>query len=141
MRGSTSFTGEHGDEAASALASRFADIVQAVAPEFDGELVELRGDEALCVFLSTRQALRAAVALQRRLRSPADGEEAFRLPVGMGLDAGEAVPIKGGYRGSALNVAARLCATAQGGEVLATDRLVGLAGPLPEIRWGSPREL
>ena len=44
---------------------------------FEGELLELRGDEALCVFSSARQALRAAVEVQRRLRTPAQGDQAF----------------------------------------------------------------
>jgi hypothetical protein len=108
-------------------------------PAFQGELLELRGDEALCVFLSARQALRAAVEVQRRLRTPVEGAEVFPLGVGIGLDAGEAVPTEGGYRGNALNLAARLCDHAQGGEILATERLVGLAGPVSGLHWPRPR--
>src|SRR5580765_8713430 len=77
MRGYTRFTQEHGDDAASALAGRFADLVRETVPEFEGELLELRGDEALCVFRSARQAFRAAVALQRALRSPHEDAEPF----------------------------------------------------------------
>ena len=46
VRGYTRYTHEHGDEAASALAARFADIVRDAVPTFEGELLELRGDEA-----------------------------------------------------------------------------------------------
>ena len=42
------------------------------------------------------------------------------LAVGIGLDAGEAVPVDDGYRGGALNLAARLCSLAGPGEVLAS---------------------
>jgi hypothetical protein len=83
IRGYTRYTREFGDERASAVAVRFAAIVGGVVPDFDGELLELRGDEALCVFSSARQALRAGVELQRRLRMPAAGEEAFPLGVGV----------------------------------------------------------
>jgi adenylate cyclase len=121
MRGYTRFTQEHGDDAASALAGRFADLVKETVPTFEGELLELRGDEALCVFGSARPALRASVDLQRRLRTPTDEEVAFPIGVGMGLDAGEAVPTQGGYRGASLNLAARLCALAKPGEVLVTE--------------------
>jgi adenylate cyclase len=127
MRGYTQFTQDQGDDAASALAGRFADLVREAVPEFEGELLELRGDEALCVFRSARQALRAAVELQRRLRIPTDDEPAFPLGVGMGLDAGEAVATHGGYRGKALNLAARLCGVAAPGEVLATEEVAHLA--------------
>jgi class 3 adenylate cyclase len=83
-----------------------------------GELLELRGDEALAVFGSARQALRTAVELQTRFRNHEDGAPVFPLGIGIGLDAGEAVPIEGGYRG-ALNLAARLCSLARPGEILA----------------------
>lgn len=139
IRGYTRFTREQGDEAASALAARFAELVRGTVPVFEGELLELRGDEALCVFTSARQALRASVELQRRLRLPVGGEDAFPLGVGIGLDAGEAVPTEGGYRGSALNLAARLCGTAAGGHVVATERLVGLAGPVEGLHWSRSR--
>lgn len=141
IRGYTRFTQERGDDAASALAGRFADVVGEAVPVFEGELLELRGDEALCVFRSARQALRAAVELQRRLRTATDDHPAFPLGVGTGLDAGEAVPTKGGYRGASLNLAARLCAAAAGGEVLATERLVGLAGSVAGVEIGPPRSL
>src|SRR5439155_18936879 len=95
----------------------------------------------LCVFGSARQALRAAVALQRRFREQVDGEWVLPLGVGIGLDAGEAVPTEGGYRGRALNFAARLCAAARGGEVLASDGLAHLAHPVEGVRFGQPRRL
>src|ERR1700751_3668382 len=134
MRGYTLFTQEHGDEAASAAAGRFADLVREAVPEFEGELLELRGDEALCVFRSARQALRASVELQRRLRTATDDEPAFPLGVGMGLDAGEAVPTEGGYRGAALNLAARLCALAKPGEILATENVAHFAHRVDGLR-------
>jgi LuxR family maltose regulon positive regulatory protein len=40
---------------------------------------------------------------------------------------GEPVQVPGGYRGEAINVAARLCASAGAGEVLASDAVVSLA--------------
>ena len=36
--------------------------------------------------------------------------------VGIGLDAGEAIPVSDGYRGGALNLAARLCSLAGPGQ-------------------------
>jgi peptide/nickel transport system substrate-binding protein len=135
MRGYTRFTQEHGDDAASALAGRFADVVKETVPEYEGELLELRGDEALCVFRSARQALRASVALQRRLRTGTDDEPAFPIGVGMGLDAGEAVPTHGGYRGASLNLAARLCGLARPGEILASETVIGLSSRVDGMRF------
>src|SRR5262245_34229596 len=61
IRGYTTYTRENGDEKAAALAARFAAIVREVVAGHDGFLLELRGDEALVVFVSARRALRAAV--------------------------------------------------------------------------------
>jgi class 3 adenylate cyclase/streptogramin lyase len=135
VRGFTRFTQEQGDEAASRLARQFADIVRSSLPPFGGELVETRGDEALCVFGSARQALRASVEVQRSFRQAVDGGPAFPLGVGMGMDAGEAVPTEGGYRGNALNLAARLCALAAPGQILTTDSVVHLAHRVEGLRF------
>jgi DNA-binding NarL/FixJ family response regulator len=55
------------------------------------------------------------------------------LPVGIGLAAGEAVEVEGGYRGGALNLAARLSARAGAGEVLVSEETRQLAGTMKGI--------
>jgi class 3 adenylate cyclase len=134
VRGYTRYTREHGDEAASQLTAKLAEVVREVVPHFHGDLLELRGDEAMSVFFSAREAIRAAVQLQRRLRQSGDGEPTFPLGVGMGIDSGEAVPTEGGYRGGALNLAARLCAVAKPGQILASDHAAHLAGRVDGVR-------
>lgn len=109
VRGYTRFTSERGDEAAARLATRFAELAREAIEAAGGALVELRGDEALAVFDSARQALRAAADLQERFVTETVADPSLPLAVGIGLDAGEAVPVDGGYRGGALNLAARLC--------------------------------
>src|SRR5438552_16033817 len=82
VRGYTSFTQTRGDEAAAQLAARFAELARETVAGIGGEVVELRGDEALCVFPSARQSLRAAVAMQVRFRDRIDDEPVFPLGVG-----------------------------------------------------------
>jgi YVTN family beta-propeller protein len=135
VRGYTRFTQDRGDEEAGRLAALFAELARETVLALDGELIELRGDEALCVFGSARQALRAAVELQRAFRRRAETLPVFPLPVGIGLDAGEAVPIEGGYRGGALNTAARLCSLAAPGQILASETVVSLARRVEGIRF------
>src|SRR3954447_1238232 len=120
VRGYTRYTQEHGDEAAARLAASFAEIVESVVEGTGGRLVEIRGDEALLVFGSPRDGIRTAIALQHRFVERMRSEDPLPLRVGIGLDAGEAVPVDGGYRGGALNLAARLCSLADPGEVLAS---------------------
>ena len=139
VRGYTRFTQEFGDEEAGGLAAAFAALARESVESQGGEVIELRGDEALCMFGSARQALRAAVDLQLRFRQRTEDGPAFALPIGIGLDAGEAVPIEGGYRGGALNTASRLCSLAAPGQILATDTVVSLARRLEGIRFAERR--
>jgi basic membrane lipoprotein Med (substrate-binding protein (PBP1-ABC) superfamily)/DNA-binding SARP family transcriptional activator/class 3 adenylate cyclase len=131
IRGYTAFTEEHGDVAAGTLAARFAAITREVAEGRSGTLLELRGDEALVTFDSARQAIRAAVDLQARFVDETVSDPTLPLAVGIGLDAGEGVPVEGGYRGAGLNRASRLCALAGPGEILASGEVVHLAGKVP----------
>jgi DNA-binding SARP family transcriptional activator len=141
VNGYARYTRERGDGAGSALARTFVGVARSVATECGGSFVELRGDEALCVFGSARGALRAAVELQRRLRAvPEDGGR-FPLAVGTGLDAGESTAVEGGYRGGALNLAARLSAAAAPGVILATETVANVAGPVEGLRLGAPRRV
>jgi DNA-binding SARP family transcriptional activator len=141
VNGYARYTRERGDEAGSALARTFVAVARSVATECGGSFVELRGDEALCVFGSARGALRAAVELQRRLRAvPEDGAR-FPLAVGTGLDAGESAAVEGGYWGGALNLAARLSAAAAPGVILATETVANVAGPVEGLRLGAPRRV
>ncbi len=143
IRGFTRFTADRGDEAAAKLATKFADIVAKAVVSRNGTLVELRGDEALAAFDSARQALRAALELQSIFHDETQSDPSLPLVVGMGLDAGEAVAVGDGYRGAALNTAARLCALAAGGEIVASANLVHLGGAVPGIAFVElgPREL
>jgi WD40 repeat protein/DNA-binding SARP family transcriptional activator/class 3 adenylate cyclase len=141
VRGYTVFTQERGDEAAAMLAARFADVVREQVGARDGSVIELRGDEALAVFRSPRQAIRAAVELQARLLQETLATPDLPLPVGIGLDAGEAVQVEGGYRGGALNLAARLCGQAGPGEILCSQSVVHLARAVEGIRYVDRGEL
>ena len=133
IRGYTAFTRGRGDEAAARLASVFAQIVGEGVEAYGGRLVELRGDEALVIFASARQALRAAAELQSAFGDETDPD--LPLRVGIGVDSGEAVPVGDGYRGAALNFAARLCSIAGPGEVRASASLVHLAGQVDGLRY------
>jgi ABC-type transport system substrate-binding protein/class 3 adenylate cyclase len=136
VRGYTKYTQEHGDQAAAELAATFARLVGEIVPARQGTLLELRGDEALVVFASARQALRAAVELQARF-----ADAALPRGVGIGLDAGEAVPVGEGYRGGALNLAARLCSQAAPGEILASEGMIHLAAKVDGVAYVDPRTL
>ena len=135
VRGYTLFTQQHGDETAAKLAAKFADIALEVVERHGGTLLELRGDEALCVFASAREAIRSAVELQDRFVEETIATPELPLTVGIGIDAGEAVRVGDGYRGGALNLAARLCGQAVAGEILASREATHLARAVEGARY------
>jgi DNA-binding NarL/FixJ family response regulator/class 3 adenylate cyclase len=123
VRGFTRFAQEHGDAATAAMIQAFLGTA-ATALGGRGEVVETRGDEIIAAFGSTRAALAAAIEMQRALAS----NEAGPIPVGIGIDIGEAVPVGDGYLGNALNLASRLCGAAGPGEILTTREVAHIAG-------------
>ncbi len=136
IRGYSRYTEEFGAEAAAGLTSQFVELVTEEVEAHGGKVVEIRGDEALAVFTSARQAIRCAVALQARFDEEAALDHDLPLRVGIGIDSGEAVALEdGSFRGAALNVAARLCARAHGGDVIVTEATYRLAGRMEGLMF------
>lgn len=136
IRGYSRYTDEFGAEAAAGLTETFVAILTEDVEALGGEVVEIRGDEALAVFTSARQAIRCAVDLQARFDEEAEVDHDLPLRVGIGIDSGEAVALEdGSFRGAALNVAARLCARAHGGEVIVTEATYRLAGRMEGLTF------
>jgi class 3 adenylate cyclase len=127
VRGYTRFTQAQGDSAAARLATKFAEVARGVLDRWDGRLVEIRGDEILAIFGSVRQALHAALDMQERFSEATMEDPDLPLAVGIGLDVGEAVALEEGFRGAALNRAARLCSLAGGGEILVSTGVAYIA--------------
>jgi WD40 repeat protein/class 3 adenylate cyclase len=139
IRGWSTFTRERGDETAARLAKKFAALAREAVEARGGRVIELRGDEALGVFDSTPQAVRAALELQEACREATSEDPELPLPVGVGIDCGEAIPVEEGYRGVALNMAARLCSTAAAGQVLVTTRVAEIAREVEDVAFESLR--
>src|SRR5918995_356413 len=83
----------------------------------------------------TREAIRTAVELQERFVEETIDWPELPFTVGIGLDAGEAVPVEGGYRGGALNLAARLCGIAAPAEILASPAVTHLARKVDGVTY------
>jgi class 3 adenylate cyclase len=135
IRGYTAFTQRFGDNAAAQLSMRFADITRSVLERWDGRLVEVRGDEVLGVFASARQAVLAAGELHARFEEERLQHPELPVGIGVGLDLGEAVPVGEGFRGAALNRAARLCSLAGPGETLVSPGIVYVAPQIEGVEF------
>ena len=105
--------------------AHFACLRRAVA-ELGGREVKNLGDGLMVVFPSASAALACAVTMQQAVHADRSSREP--LAVRIGISAGEAVLEDGDYFGEPVVEAARLCATARGGQILAADLVRITAG-------------
>ena len=124
--GSTELSSRLGPEESEQLRQVHFGVLRAAASQSGGKEVKNLGDGLMVVFPSVGAALSGAVAMQqamerrnRRSKEP--------LSVRIGVSTGDAVEEDGDYFGETVVEAARLCAAAGGGEILATD-VVALLG-------------
>jgi DNA-binding NarL/FixJ family response regulator/class 3 adenylate cyclase len=124
--GSASLFERHGDEAADAIRREHFDLLRRPVAEHGGREVKSTGDGLMVAFPSAVSAVRCAVDMQR-----AAAEAGHELRVG--LDAGEPLPEGEELYGTPVIVASRLCDSAAGGEILASEVVCRVAGPrIPE---------
>jgi class 3 adenylate cyclase len=135
IRGYTRFTREQGDSAAARLTRRLADLADDAIEARGGRVYELRGDEVACVFDSAAQAVRGALDLLALCADEQAKDPSLPLAVGAGVDAGPTVPLGDGYRGTALNTAARLCSQAAAGQVLVSESVSSLLGGHDDVTF------
>lgn len=128
LRGGRSFSAQAGGD----LAATFATVIEHVGAAHSGS-VEVRGTEALVVFDSVRDGIQTALELQARFGDALEGTGP--MPVGIGIAAGEAVEAEGSHRSAALDAAARLSGLAGPGEVLASQEVGHLTGPVENLTY------
>jgi class 3 adenylate cyclase len=123
-----------GDIEASHLLRAHQALVRREVEAHGGVEVTCQGDGFMLAFDGARRALRAAVAIQRAVE--ADG---LGLRVRMGLHTGEAIREDEDLFGRTVIVAARIAATASGGEILVSSLLRQLSDGSGEFAFGPPR--
>jgi predicted ATPase len=131
VEGSTRLLHLLGERFAPARA-RMRELVRAAAAEHDGAEVDWAGDGVFLAFTRARDGLAAAAAIQRSLAAESwPSDEAHRLRIG--IHTGEPELGAEGYVGMDVVVAARVCASAHGEQVVVTRATRDMAGaqPLP----------
>lgn len=152
LRGYSAFTERHGDRAARELLTRYRRVVREAIASFGGAEIRTEGDSFYVVFDSVSQAVEAGLAIRAGLDAEHGGEP---IRAGIGIHAGEVEDdAEQGIVSSAVNIAARICAVADPGEVLVSEtvrsltrsylevtfvargrrRLKGIADPMPVYR-------
>jgi adenylate cyclase len=131
LEGFTAFTDANGDPAALALIAEHHQRAAPTVRRWKGRIVKHLGDGLLCTFPQPALGIRAALDLQASAPDP--------LRLRAGVHMGEATLTRSDVVGHVVNVTARVCEAAKGGQVLATEAVVEAAtsaGGLSEVRVG-----
>lgn len=117
---STRVTHKIGDAAAYKLIRAHNMVVRKSLRNYRGREIKHTGDGIMAVFGLASGAVDCAVAIQRRL-ALLNERTAIRLRVSIGINAGEPILDDNDLFGGAVQVAARLCDNARGGEVVVSE--------------------
>ncbi|HEV3364770.1 MAG TPA: AAA family ATPase, partial [Acidimicrobiia bacterium] len=153
--GSTELRGRLGEEAADELRRRHDRLLTEAVERHGGQVVKGLGDGIMSTFAGASDAVDAAVAIQQAVdRFNRSGTAPVPLSVRVGLSGGDVSFEDDDVHGTPVIEASRLCAVANGGEILASEgirwlarssaaqrfspagdlELKGLAEPLPAVR-------
>jgi class 3 adenylate cyclase len=120
VEGSTALTQRLGDARARDVLREHERIVREALQAHGGAEVKALGDGFMASFGSATRALECAIAMQRAFAAHSESaKEPIRVRVG--LNAGEPIAEAEDLFGTAVNLAARIAAQAQGGEIMASD--------------------
>lgn len=121
LRGYTDFVERRGDHAAAELLDRYRGIVRDTIGQFGGAEIKTEGDSFFVVLDSASGAVQCGLAIIAAAAGAVAEDPDHPIAVGVGVHAGETVETADGYVGSAVNIAARVCAQARAGEVVVTE--------------------
>jgi len=122
IEGSTDISTREGDARVMEILREHDRIVRAALTSSGGHEVKHTGDGVLASFVSVNRAIDCALQIQEAVAASAVG---FRVRIG--LSAGEPVSESDDLYGAAVNLAARTCAVAKGGQVLVSNAVKELA--------------
>jgi class 3 adenylate cyclase len=117
---STALTESMGDEAWAEVLADYRVMVRRALDAYHGREVGTQGDGFLCRFDDPDIAVEAAIQLQRALHTRRSSG-AFIPDVRVGIHAGEAIDHAEDLVGNAVNLAARVMAVAEPGEIIVTE--------------------
>ena len=118
VEGSTALTQRLGDAKARDLLREHERVVRDALKAHGGSEVKTMGDGFMASFSSATKALQCAIAIQSAFAERNESaEEAIHVRIG--LNAGEPIAEDEDLFGTAVNMAARICAKADGGQILA----------------------
>jgi class 3 adenylate cyclase len=135
VEGSTSLMSTRGDTEAHLMNRASESIIDEKVAEHRGRKIKSLGDGRMVSFGSSRHGVECALDIQRAIAEYSKQNPERKIRIRIGLNTGEVVEEAGDIFGAAVNVAARVAGKAKGGEILVSDVVRQLVGPVAEIKF------
>lgn len=123
--GSTALTQQLGDRAAMAVVEAHDSIVRTALKAHGGREVKHLGDGIMAAFFTAEEACACAQQIQHELRER-EGVSPMPIWLKIGAASGDPVERDGDFFGSTVQLASRLCAAAEPGQVLVSSAVTEL---------------
>ncbi len=126
--GSTALSQELGDHVADDVRREHFEVLRQAVSRTGGTEVKTIGDALMVSYPAAADAVAGAVAMQQGVARHNRRGAGPRLEMRIGISAGDATFEDGDWFGTPVVEAARLCAAADGGQILATEIVRALGG-------------
>jgi pilus assembly protein CpaF len=135
MEGSTNLLSTRGFTESHEIMKAYETIIDEQVAEHAGRRIKGLGDGLMVSFGSSRHGVECALDIQSAITEYSKQNPERKIRIRIGLNTGEVVEEAGDIFGAAVNVAARVAGKAKGGEILVSDVVRQLVGPLAEIKF------
>jgi pilus assembly protein CpaF len=135
VEGSTNLLSTRGFTESHEIMKAYETIVGEKIAEHAGRRIKGLGDGVMVSFGSTRHAVECALDIQKAIGDYSKANPQRKLRIKIGINTGEVVEEAGDIFGAAVNMAARVAGKTKGGQVLVSEVVRQLVGPVAEINF------
>jgi class 3 adenylate cyclase len=135
VEGSTRMLSTRGFTESHEIMKAYETIIDEKVAEHAGRRIKGLGDGYMISFGSVRHGVECALDIQRSIAEYSKQNPERKIRIRIGLNTGEVVEEAGDIFGAAVNVAARVAGKAKGGEILVSDVVRSLVGPMAEMKF------
>ncbi|HYL07960.1 MAG TPA: ATPase, T2SS/T4P/T4SS family, partial [Candidatus Udaeobacter sp.] len=130
---STKLLSTRGFTASHEIMKAYETIIDEKVAEHAGRRIKGLGDGFMISFGSARHGVECALAIQQAIADYSKQNPERKIRIRIGVNTGEVVEEAGDIFGAAVNVAARVAGKARGGQILVSDIVRQLVGPVDEM--------
>lgn len=133
---STEYFKRYGDDKGRRMLKTHVDIVSPYISLFDGVLVKTVGDSVMAYFEDPRDALAAAISIQKKFEGYRIGKgEEEQIHIRIGIDYGKTLIEDGDIFGDVVNIASRLTELCEVDGILISENIFSRVSGLPNLSF------